>query len=175
MNASSRIAALSAVPLVIAALALSACGSNGDTTSPTTVAKGGETVMSASLEGVGTVLVDANGDAVYSSSQEANGTIQCTGSCAQTWKPVSATGGPTGSADVTGELGTAKRPDGTEQVTLDGTPLYTFAEDPPGQVTGDGLQDSFDGKNFTWHVITVGAAEQQEQSSTAGSASGYGY
>jgi predicted lipoprotein with Yx(FWY)xxD motif len=128
------------------------------------------------VDGAGTVLVDASGDALYSSSQEANGVIRCTGSCAQIWEPVTASGAPTGSADVTGKLGTVKRPDGPEQVTLDGAPLYTFAEDSPGQVNGDGFRDTFGGKDFTWHVITVGAAPQHDQSTTADSpAGGYGY
>lgn len=177
MNIYIRTAALSVVSLVIAALALSACGSNGDSTTATAAAgTGGETVMTASVDGAGTVLVDANGDALYSPSQEANGMIHCTGSCEQIWKPVTASGAPTGSADVSGKLGTVKRPDGTEQVTLDGAPLYTFAEDSPGQVNGDGVQDSFGGTDFTWHVITVGAAPQQDQSTDAGSSSGaYSY
>ena len=177
MNIYRRTAALSVVSLVIAALALSACGSNGDSTTATAAAgTGGETVMTASVDGAGTVLVDADGDALYSPSQEANGMIHCTGSCEQIWTPVSASGAPTGSADVTGKLGTVKRPDGAEQVTLDGAPLYTFAEDSPGQVNGDRVQDSFGGTNFTWHVITVGAAPQQDQSTDAGSQSGaYSY
>jgi predicted lipoprotein with Yx(FWY)xxD motif len=176
MNLYRRNAALSVVSLVISALALSACGSNDDSTTPTAAAtSGGETVMTASVSGVGTVLVDANGDALYSPSREANGTIQCTDSCAQIWKPLIADA-PTGSADVTGRLGTVKRPDGTEQVTLGGAPLYTFAEDSPGQVTGDGVQDSFGGKDFTWHVIAAGAAPQHDQSTTGGSSAGaYGY
>ena len=177
MNAYRRTAALSVVSLLIAALALSACGSSGDSDTATAAAStGGDTVMTASVDGVGTVLVDSNGDALYSPSQEANGMIQCTGSCAQIWKPLTAAGAPTGSADVTGKLGTVKRPDGTEQVTLDGAPLYTFTEDSPGQVNGDGVKDSFGGKDFTWHVLTVGGAPQQGQSTTAGSqAGGYGY
>ena len=86
-----RTAALSVVSLVIAALALSACGSNGDSTTATPAAgTGGETVMTASVDGAGTVLVDAKGDALYSPSQEANGMIHCTGSCEQIWKPVTA-------------------------------------------------------------------------------------
>ncbi len=65
-----------------------------------------------------------------------------------------------------------KRPDGAEQVTLDGAPLYAFAEDSPGQVTGDGVQDSFGGKAFTWHVIAAGAGTQHDQSTTGGSSAG---
>jgi predicted lipoprotein with Yx(FWY)xxD motif len=177
MNAYRRTTALSVVSPLIAALALSACGSSGDSATATAAAStGGDTVMTASVDGVGTVLVDSNGNALYSPSQEANGMIRCTGSCAQIWKPLTATGTPTGSADVTGKLGTVKRPDGTEQVTLDGAPVYTFTEDSPGKVNGDGFHDSFGGKDFTWHVISVGGSPQQDQSTTAGSqAGGYGY
>ncbi|MDX6580842.1 MAG: hypothetical protein QOI10_26 [Solirubrobacterales bacterium] len=178
MNTSARTAALSAVPLVIAALVLSACGSNGDTSTaaaPAAAATGGETVATTTVDGVGTVLVDSSGSALYSPSQEASGKISCTGSCEQIWKPLTASGTPTASADVTGALGTVKRPDGGEQVTLDGAPLYTFAEDSPGQVTGDGVQDSFDGKDFTWHAVTVGAAPQEQSTTTSSSSSSGGY
>jgi predicted lipoprotein with Yx(FWY)xxD motif len=175
MNAFRRTPTLSAVPLAIAALALSACGSSDDTTSSSTVATGGETVATASIDGAGTVLVDADGNALYSPDQEANGKIQCTGSCEQIWVPLTASGAPSASSDVTGELGTVKRPDGTEQVTLDSAPLYTFAEDSPGQATGDGVQDSFGGKDFTWHAITVGAAAAPDQSTTSSSSGGGGY
>jgi predicted lipoprotein with Yx(FWY)xxD motif len=107
MNAYRRTTALSVVSPLIAALALSACGSSGDSATATAAAStGGDTVMTASVDGVGTVLVDSNGNALYSPSQEANGMIRCTGSCAQIWKPLTATGTPTGSADVTGKLGT---------------------------------------------------------------------
>ena len=161
MNAFHRTAALSAVPLAIAALALSACGSNDDSTA------------SASSTPTG-ALVDTNGDALYTPSQEADGVIQCTGSCEQIWKPLAPESAPA-AADVTGKLGTVKRPDGTEQVTLDGAPLYTFAEDSPGQATGDGVSDSFGGKDFTWHVVTADGSAPQEQSTTTSSSSGGGY
>ncbi len=163
MNAFHRTAALSSATLVITALALAACGSSDDTTASTAA---GSTPTG--------VLVDANGDALYSPSQEASGMIKCTGSCEQIWKPVTPESAPA-SGDVTGKLGTVKRPDGSEQVTVDGAPLYTFAEDSPGQATGDGVQDSFDGKDFTWHVITADGAAPQDESTTSSSSSGGGY
>ena len=164
MNAFRRTAALSAVPLAIAALGLSACRSSDDTTASTAAATTAPTG----------VLVDTNGDALYSPAQEADGMIECTGSCEQIWKPVTPDDAPA-SGNVTGKLGTVKRPDGSEQVTLDGAPLYTFAEDSPGQATGDGVQDSFDGKDFTWHVVTSDGSAPQEQSTTTSSSSGGGY
>jgi predicted lipoprotein with Yx(FWY)xxD motif len=141
---------------------------------------GGETVAVSDMGGAGTVLVDSRGNALYSPEQEANGKILCTGSCESEWMPLTASGSskPTGSADVTGKVGTIKRPDGTEQVTVDGAPLYTFAEDGgPGQVTGDGFADQFDGNNFTWHVVRADGStsdSSQAGSTTTGSGGGYG-
>ena len=38
-------------------------------------------------------------------------------------------------------------------MTLDGRPLYRFAEDSEhGKATGDGATDSFGGQQFTWHA-----------------------
>jgi hypothetical protein len=56
------------------------------------------------------------------------------------------------------DLGTADRPDGTSQLTYQGHRLYTFADDSPGQATGDGDSDDFDGQQFTWHAVTTGMA-----------------
>jgi predicted lipoprotein with Yx(FWY)xxD motif len=106
----------------------------------------------ANIEGAD-VVVDAKGDALYSADQEKDGMIRCTGGCASVWLPLTTSGKPTASSDVSGAIGVVKRPDGSRQVTLDGRPLYRFAEDGgPGKVTGDGLSDSFGGRQFTWHV-----------------------
>jgi hypothetical protein len=69
------------------------------------------------------------------------------------------------------------------QVTYNGKPLYTFSQDQPGQVTGDGFQDAFNGQQFTWHVVTAsnsGGASQSGGSSSgnassSGGGSGYSY
>jgi Secreted repeat of unknown function len=38
-------------------------------------------------------------------------------------------------------------------VTLNGAPLYRFFQDTsPGTTNGNGIMDSFNGVNFTWHV-----------------------
>jgi predicted lipoprotein with Yx(FWY)xxD motif len=170
---------------VAAVLGLSACGSDdgsSSSTASTPSSAGGETVSVATVSGVGTVLVDANGMALYSPDQEANGAIQCTGSCEAIWKPLTVSGGgePTAAADVSGTVATVKRPDGSEQVTLDGAPLYTFSQDSgPAQVSGDGVSDSFGGQSFTWHVVTVGGSAAGGTSSTTtttgSGGSGYSY
>src|SRR5439155_12858310 len=60
-------------------------------------------------------------------------------------------------------IGTVTRPDGTKQVTYQGMPLYTFAQDQqPGQATGQGIKDV-----GTWAAVTVvGKASAGAPSST---------
>ena len=155
-------------------LALVGCG-GGDSSDSSPAAGGGKTktVSVASVDGVGDVLVDSRGAVLYSPDQEAGGKVLCTDTCASIWMPltVGAGGRPTGSSEVSADLGVVKRPDGADQVTFEGKPLYTFVEDPePGTVTGDGFTDDFDGTTFTWHVAAV-------ESVSGGSTTdgGYGY
>ena len=60
------------------------------------------------------------------------------------------------------------RPDGKTQVTFNGAPVYRFVEDQSGQIGGDGLDDAFDGQQFTWHAVTTGGAPSAP-STTSGS------
>jgi predicted lipoprotein with Yx(FWY)xxD motif len=141
---------------ILATLALVACGGSDDDGAAT--ASTGSTTVSLD-DGV---LVDRNGAALYSSDQEKSGQVSCTGGCTSIWLPLAApsSGEPTAGADITAKLGVVKRPDGSRQVTLDGRPLYRFAEDgKDGKATGDGLTDSFAGKQFTWHAEGTGASD----------------
>jgi predicted lipoprotein with Yx(FWY)xxD motif len=162
------------------ALALAACGDDSSDSGGATAAtgSGSETVSVDSLGDAGDVLVNADGAALYTSDQEASGKIQCASSdCTAIWKPVTVSGGsPTGSSDIEGELGTLKRPDGDTQATFDGMPLYSFTEEGPGEVTGDGFEDDFDGTHFVWHVVTPsGVASDSDSSESSGSGGGSGY
>jgi predicted lipoprotein with Yx(FWY)xxD motif len=162
-----------------AALGLAACGGSNDSNATAASPPAGNDTVAASTIGGNTVLVDSDGRALYTPEQEANGKIMCTGSCESIWMPLTVSGSanPTASADVTGKVGTVKRPDGTEQVTIDGAPLYTFAEDGgPGQVTGDGFADQFGGHSFTWHVVSAdGTTSGASQSGSTTTSSGGGY
>jgi predicted lipoprotein with Yx(FWY)xxD motif len=142
------------------ALALGACGSDNDDNDSAEAAGAAATVAVESIDGAD-VLVDSEGAALYTSEQEEDGKVRCTDECASIWLPLtlSGPGEPTAESDVSGELGVVERPDGARQVTLDGSPLYRFADDGgPGKVTGDDLSDSFGGRRFTWHVESTGAA-----------------
>jgi predicted lipoprotein with Yx(FWY)xxD motif len=143
---------------IIAAL-LAGCGSTGHGRSAA------DTVSLASVSGVGNVLVNAHGFALYSPVQEKGGTIRCTGGCTSIWVPLTTKGSPSAPAGL--HLGTVMRPDGKTQVTFKGKPLYLFAEDrSPKSVSGNGVSDNFGGKSFTWHVASPGKT-------TASSGGGY--
>lgn len=161
--------------MIVAAVAvlvvLAACGGGGSDSSDSSAAApssdGTATVSMEEIGDFGSVLVDSAGMPLYTSEEEeADEGVVCTDACASFWLPLTIDGGaPTGSS-VPGELGVFERPDGTMQVTLDGLRLYTFVEDEPGEVTGDGFSDAFDGQQFTWHVVNEGDAPDSDQGDT---------
>jgi predicted lipoprotein with Yx(FWY)xxD motif len=166
-----RTTSMLASVVVLLAVLLGGCGGGG---SGEPASAGGETVSVANVAGTGDVLVDARGNALYSPDQEADGKVLCTDACASIWIPLTLPGGeqPTGSSDVSTQLGLIRRPDGAEQVTYKGKPLYTFAEDSsPGEVTGNGFADDFGGTSFTWHVAALGSVS----GGTTSTQGGYGY
>lgn len=159
---------------VVTALFVSACGGSGDSgaAAPDNPAT---TLSVSSVDGVGNVLVDAQGAALYAADQERSGMVVCTGSCTSIWKPLTVSGRPTAGDGVVAKLGTVERPDGHRQVTLAGRLLYRFMEDPQaGTVTGNGFADSFDGQAFRWHVATPqGISTSDDNSSSSSGSPGY--
>jgi predicted lipoprotein with Yx(FWY)xxD motif len=109
---------------------------------------------------------------LYHLSAEQNGKFICTGACLQVWRPLIATSGtPSGTV---GSLGAVKRPEGTEQVTYQGSPLYTFTGDQrPGDTKGQGIKDV-----GTWSAVTTGSTSTPAGSTSSfaeSSAGGYRY
>jgi predicted lipoprotein with Yx(FWY)xxD motif len=181
---------LLAVPVL--AVALAACGgssnndngsSNAASSNPVQTSTGSDTVSTKSISGVGTVLVDSNGNALYTNNQDTASKMACTASCQSIWPALMASDGQPTSSDsaVQAKLGVSNG-----QVTLDGKPLYTFTQDSPGKATGNGFMDSFDGTSFTWTAASAGgatassgssgaAAPTTSSSSSGGSSGGYSY
>jgi predicted lipoprotein with Yx(FWY)xxD motif len=158
---------------IAATLIVAGCGGSNSTSGQTPAgAATADTVGVKQVDGLGKVLVDTSGMALYTPDQEAKGMIECTGSCAAIWQPLAPTGKPTAAADA-GTVGVIKRPDGTRQVTLDGMPLYSFVQDSASQITGDGFKDQFNGKPFTWHVVLAGGAKGTGTASKTSSQYGY--
>jgi predicted lipoprotein with Yx(FWY)xxD motif len=164
------------------ALALAACGSGGGSSSSGAAKTGSGAALSVrQVNGVGKVLVDSSGHALYTPAEEANGMVLCTGGCTAFWKPVSAGATLPATPAGAGTLGVVTRPDGTKQLTEDGKPLYTFVEDTSTTVKGNDFTDDFGGTHFTWHaVVTQGSASapaggQSTTTTSPSSGSGYGY
>jgi predicted lipoprotein with Yx(FWY)xxD motif len=156
------------------AIASAAGGSNshaGRGTAPSasaSVAGAPVTVQTASATVQGTsetILVDSHGLPLYIYKPDTAVTSHVTGQLAALWPPLVAAA-PTGRG-VTGRLASVATTNG-KQVAYNGHFLYTFVEDRPGKVTGQGVQ------NFYVATPNLGAAAP---SSTRGSApnSGYGY
>jgi len=181
---------LAVAAAALVALGLAACGgsnsSDNASAAANTNAAGSDTVATKSVSGVGTVLVDGQGQALYTNNQDSGMNIACTGSCTGIWIPLMApsSGQPTSSDQaVQDKLGMVNSKAG-KQVTFGGMPLYSFAQDSPGQVTGNGLTDSFGGTSFTWTVASTGQPSSGGSSTSASSggsssgsngAGGYGY
>lgn len=173
--APKRIAPVALIALATG-LGLAACGDDDNGAG----AEGAdtETVSVESIGATGEVLVNPNGAALYTPDQEAGGQILCTGGCTSIWVPVTVGKGqtPSGPSAIDPDLATVKRPDGTTQVTFDGDPLYSFSEEGPGEVTGDGFEDVFNGQQFTWQVVSPqGASSESSDPSSSGSGGGYSY
>jgi predicted lipoprotein with Yx(FWY)xxD motif len=175
------------------ALSVAACGGSDDnnataatpasttvsptTASPTTASPTGSsasaTVDTTSAGGLGTILVDSQGDTLYVFDKDTGTQSTCSGACAQSWPPLRASGKPTAGAGATASmLGTTPRSDGKPQVTYNGHPLYTFTADQgPGQTNGQGVT-AF---GAPWYVISPSGDQITTQGSTSTSSSAPAY
>jgi predicted lipoprotein with Yx(FWY)xxD motif len=159
---------------LIASLALAACGDGGGSSNaPASSSRASATVAVRSIDGVGDVLVDSSGNALYAADVEADGKVKCVGACGSFWKPLTIDSGtPTAASSDVGEVAVIKRPDGSRQVTVGGKLLYTFADDSAGQIKGIGFEDDFDGHHFTWNAVLAGGKLASRQ---GGGSSGHDY
>ena len=160
--------------LVALAVTVAACGAKSSAaTAPSPIRT---TVAARQVPGLGTILVDRAGMALYVNDQDRAGMASCNGACTAVWRPLTAAGTPTASG-VSASLGVINRADGTRQLTLGGRPLYSFVLDRTGAVTGNGFHDQFANQKFSWHVILANGttpAASAKQSSGSGSASSGG-
>jgi predicted lipoprotein with Yx(FWY)xxD motif len=124
-----------------------------DTTETVGVPVTGEaTVNVADVGTYGSVLVNSDGKPLYVFSLDTGGTSACTGDCTSEWIPLASQGTPAAGEGVDAtKLGTITRDDGSMQVTYNGHPLYTFADDTgSGDAGGQGMEDN----GGTWSLIS---------------------
>ncbi|GHD09270.1 COG4315 family predicted lipoprotein [Zhihengliuella salsuginis] len=106
--------------------------------------------LGAAETDLGTIVTDGEGMTLYYFTNDTAGADEsaCTGDCLEAW-PIAVAAGEEPAVDdsITGEVGTIESPDGQLQLTLEGMPLYYFAQDmAPGDVNGQGV-------NEVWYVV----------------------
>ena len=145
--AAARAAGMTAAGLAVAALVLFGLALSG--ASSTAPAATGTALTTTTISGT-TVLTNAKGFTLYSFAPDTPTASKCYGSCAAYWPPV--TGTTAAGQRLPGKVGTIKRTDGTEQLTYNGHPLYTYIGDTaPGQAKGNNLNLN----GGLWHEIPV--------------------
>jgi predicted lipoprotein with Yx(FWY)xxD motif len=156
--------------VLAAAGGITAASASGTSAAGTT---GQATVRTASATVAGkaeTILVNRQGLPLYIYRPDTATTSLVTGGLAKLWPPL--TSPAVAGAGVTGQVAVLKDVNG-QQVTYNGHPLYTFADDQARQVTGQGVQNFF--------VATPGIATLKMPANSmaptppAGSSGGYGY
>jgi predicted lipoprotein with Yx(FWY)xxD motif len=105
----------------------------------------------------GTYLVDGSGRALYMWVGDSPDKSNCTGDCALSWPPLTASAAPkVAGGAAAADVGTIRRADGSRQVTYKGHPLYRFVVDSgPGTTKGQG-SSSFGAR--WWLVAPSGSA-----------------
>jgi predicted lipoprotein with Yx(FWY)xxD motif len=130
-------------PTTTAAAATTTAAAEETTTSAaaeatTTAAAGAEGVHTADTD-LGSILVDGEGFTLYIFTNDTEGTSNCNEGCIENWPAVP------GDTTIGGDLdaamfSTVTRADGSEQLAVNGLPLYRFAPDEaPGDVNGQGV------------------------------------
>jgi len=157
-----------------AAGGITAASASGSPAAPATSAAaastGAASVRTAAATVAGkteTILVNHLGLPLYIYRPDTATRSFVTGGLARLWPPL--TSPAVAGTGVTGKLAVLKDVNG-QQVTYNGHPLYTFADDQAGQVTGQGVQNFF--------VATPGIASISGPARPAAPtvpSSGYGY
>lgn len=113
--------------------------------------KSGAELSVADNEKLGKILVDGQWRTLYRFDKDSAWPMKfgCLGACLDTWKPAPAVD-KSKAEGISGKLvGSVKRPDGSEQLTIDCWPVYTFTGDTgPGQANGHNKQG-------LWFAVTA--------------------
>ena len=158
--------------VILFSLLLSACGyaAAAPQAAPASIPVTGASVQVADQARFGKILVNASGLTLYTFEIDSPTESKCTDSgCVTYWPPLTVNGLPAAGSGVSGKLATITRPDGSQQLTYNGKPLYTFKLDQkPGDATGDGI-NQYGG---VWHVVSLSGSPSSGNNTPSGS---YGY
>jgi predicted lipoprotein with Yx(FWY)xxD motif len=141
----------------LAAFAFAACSSSSKTpaadTTPSTAATtttagsssstptgGPKTVSLVTDPKFGKIMADSKGLILYVDEKDKPGKPACTGACLSIWPPVPAPASPTFGPGLTpSKFTTVTASDGTKQLAVNGSPLYTFVGKAAGDSSGQGV------------------------------------
>jgi predicted lipoprotein with Yx(FWY)xxD motif len=134
------------------------------------------TIKTASVPGLGTVLVDGAGRTLYTLTSEVAGKITCTtaNGCTIYWSQLDSRSGQrreTRGGARASMIGSEKGAPSTRILTYHGRPLYTYVGDgAAGQANGEALK-SFGG---TWYAVSAAGSLVKSAASTKSPSSGSG-
>lgn len=156
----------SGIGVLVLALFLAACGGSPGTsptgTSPTSAgaapsssapassAPAGSAELKTAGSSAGNIVVAANGMSVYFFTKDVkdSGKSACEGACTALWPAVTTTSDSPAVEGVGGTIGTIPTADGKKQVTINGMPVYFFAQDTAaGDVKGQGYGN-------VWYLVS---------------------
>ena len=153
---------------------MTSAGSAGSGSSAAPVAT--SDALSTGSTSLGAVVFNGMGHTVYLFTNDTpnSGTSTCTGQCAATWHAVTTTSPTPAVKGVTGTVATIKLADGTLQVTLNGWPLYTYANDSAiGDVSGQKVKGTWFAVSPAGNKITAAAGSTGSTSGGSGAGGGW--
>jgi predicted lipoprotein with Yx(FWY)xxD motif len=143
--------------LAVVALAGCSATTSASTAAPSATAAAPATAAPAAIPDaatagskLGQIIVNGKGMTVYVFDKDTanSGASACTGACSATWPAVTSTSAAPTVTGIAGTVSTIAAANGAKQITINGLPIYTFAQDTkPGDTSGQGV------KTF-WHVLS---------------------
>jgi predicted lipoprotein with Yx(FWY)xxD motif len=130
-------------------------------------------ISTATIKGLGTVLVNSQGKTLYIFKPDNAKKVTCTGQCAAVWPPVKLSGSakPIGSGGVKASLlSSDPNPSGGNVATYNGWPLYTYVTDTgSGSARGQALNLN----GGLWYVIGTNGQPITKSAPSQTGSSGY--
>ncbi|WP_187270696.1 COG4315 family predicted lipoprotein [Lacisediminihabitans profunda] len=147
----------------LVALALAGCASSGTSSGAYGSAQSSSSPAPATASAdiavgtttLGKVIVDGTGLTAYVFDKDTpnSGSSACTGQCASLWPAITSKSATPQVSGITGKIGTITGVEGGKQVTVNGRPIYTFAQDKaPGDINGQGV-------GGIWYVVSPSGDE----------------
>ena len=138
---------------LVAMAVLAGCGgsskSGGGGSTGSSGSSGPAAVKVVKVAGFGSALTTSSGQSLYLLSTDPSGSSKCSGTCTQTWKPLTVSGSPSaGPGAQQSLLSSFKRTDGTTQVLYDKHALYTHVG--TGATSGEGVASD----GGVWYLVS---------------------